>query len=68
MTDRLAGVLVTFDDNYRVDDDAREIVDALKMIKGVAFVEPITADYQLQIATDRARLKLVNELWDVLKP
>jgi hypothetical protein len=68
MTDRLAGVLVTFDDNYRVDDLPRVVVDALKMIKGVASVEPITADYQLQIATGRARLKLVNELWDVLKP
>ena len=37
MTDRLKGVYVEFDHDIR-EDDARYIIDAIKMIKGVGAV------------------------------
>lgn len=39
MTDRIKGVLVTFDRDIR-DDDCRPIIEALKMVKGVLTVKP----------------------------
>lgn len=38
MTDRVKGCVVTFDRDYR-DDDAEEILQAIRMIKGVLSVE-----------------------------
>jgi hypothetical protein len=43
MTDRHAGYLVTLDHDIR-EDDAGEIIAALRMIKFVAAVEPVTTD------------------------
>lgn len=42
MTDRLSGYLVTLDQDIR-EDDAEEIVAALRMIKFVASVTPVRA-------------------------
>ena len=38
MTDRVKGCVVTFDHDYR-DDDVEEILQAIRMIKGVISVE-----------------------------
>lgn len=38
MTDRVKGCVVTFDRDYR-DDDVEEILQAIRMIKGVISVE-----------------------------
>ena len=38
MTDRVNGVYVSFDKDYRTDD-VQSIIDAIKMIKGVLDVE-----------------------------
>lgn len=49
MTDRLKGVLITFDRDIR-DDDAEAILTALKMVKGVMTVKPYIAgseDYMM---------------------
>ncbi len=49
MTDRIKGVLITFDRDIR-DDDAEPIIEALKMIKGVFVVKPYISgaeDYML---------------------
>jgi hypothetical protein len=66
MTDRLAGVLVTFDDDYR-DDDAAHILAAIQMIKGVSAVEPVPSDYSLHIATERAKREIKDKLWDLVE-
>ncbi len=52
MTDRHAGYIVTLAEDIR-EDDAEATHSALRMIKGVASVEPIVADYQLHIAHAR---------------
>jgi len=39
MTDRYKGLMVVFEKDIR-DDDAKKIIDAIKMIKGVLNVEP----------------------------
>ena len=61
MTDRHAGYIVTLADDIR-EDDAEAIIQALLMIKGVARVEPIVADHQLFLATQRARAEIGDKL------
>lgn len=67
MTDRLAGVIVTFEHDIR-DDDAEPIITALNQIKGVLTVTPVVADLDLHMAETRARHKLGEEIWKVLYP
>lgn len=43
MTDRHTGYVVTLSSDIR-EDDAQAIVDAIRMVKGVLSVEPVTAD------------------------
>lgn len=43
MTDRHAGYLVTLSADIR-EDDAEDALTALRMVRGVAAVEPVTAD------------------------
>lgn len=57
MTDRHAGYIVTLANDIR-EDAAEAIINALRMIRGVADVTPIVADYNLRIAEVRA-----NEAW-----
>lgn len=66
MTDRHAGYIVTLAEDWR-DDDAEAIINALRMIRGVADVSPIVADYDLHIAEVRARdawRKRIHKLLD----
>lgn len=56
MTDRHAGYLVTLTDDFR-EDDAEQIINALRMIKCVKSVAPIPADHQLHIAQERVDTK-----------
>lgn len=67
MTDRLAGLTVTFAQDVR-EDDAEAIIDAIRMVKGVSGVAPLVADWHLHIATDRARTDLRKQLAEVLWP
>lgn len=52
MTDRHAGYLVVLSDDIR-EDDAKSVIAALQMIKGVASVQPMVADYRQVIARTR---------------
>lgn len=54
MTDRHAGYVVTLTDDIR-EDDAEAIINALRLIKGVASVQPVAGDHQLVIAKERVR-------------
>lgn len=54
MTDRHAGYVVTLESDVR-DDNDKEIITALMMVKGVIAVEPVVASADLQIAQARAR-------------
>ena len=70
MTDRIRSVHITLEQDERVGTDERAnlIMDALRMIRGVATVEagPVVGYDQL-MARDTARRDLQKELWEVLK-
>lgn len=53
MTDRLAGFTVTLTVDIR-DDEVEAIVNAIRMVKGVASVEPLVSTYELHVAQVRA--------------
>lgn len=64
MTDRIRGVYVTFDKDYR-DDDAEPILDAIRMIKGVVDVSPHVTDLSDHDARMKVRYQFAS---DVLEP
>lgn len=66
MTDRYAGFLVTLTDDVR-EDDAEAILTALRMVRGVATVEPVGANVDLQLATTRAKSELREKVWAFLR-
>lgn len=65
MTERHAGYLVVLDDDIR-EDDAEAVVNAIRMIKRVQAVRPVTATPELQIAQTMAEIKIRQRLWAVL--
>lgn len=67
MTDRLKGVVVTFEKNIR-EDDAAEIINAIGMVKGVLSVNPLKANLDDHIAQERVRHEIAEKLWKVLYP
>jgi hypothetical protein len=62
MTDRYKAFLVTLDSDLR-SDEAEPTIAAIRQIKGVIDVEPVTASPDDHIARCRVR----QELWDVLR-
>jgi hypothetical protein len=62
MTDRHAGYLVTLGQSVR-EDDAEAIVTALKMVKGVVKVTPVTATPELDIAEARVQAEWRDRVW-----
>lgn len=66
MTDRFFALTVALDKDIR-EDDAQPIIAAIKMLRGVASVEPHVADLEFYTAYERARVDLVGKLWEVLK-
>jgi len=54
MTDRIQGFAVTLNHDMR-EDDVEHVVNALKMVKGVAAVEPVIGDIRDAMARDRVR-------------
>ena len=59
MTERLKGAWVSFDQDYR-DDDAENILLAIRMIRGVAKVEPNVTN----ISDYDARAKIQDKFRD----
>jgi hypothetical protein len=66
VTDRLAGLTVTFAADVR-EDDAEAIIHAIRMIKGVVSVDPLIADWQLHIATTRVQSDMTKRLYGALR-
>lgn len=65
MTDRLKGVLVTFDHDIR-EDDAEQIIAAIKMIKCVADVRPLVSNVEDEMARIRVDREWRKKLSDML--
>ncbi len=66
MTDRIKGLVVGLDQDYR-EDDVQAIVDAIKMVKGVASVEQSVATVDDYLNRERVRQELVGKVFEALK-
>lgn len=66
MTDRVKGLVVTLDRDYRTDD-VEIIINAIRMIKGVVGVEHSIADMDDHLNRERIRTELITQIYDVLK-
>lgn len=66
MSDYIKGVTVTFDHDIHEEDAAR-IVDAIKMLRGVASVVASTADVDDQMARERVSFEWRQKVICLLK-
>ena len=67
MTDRPSAYLVTLSGDIREDDAGDGILTALRMIKGVISVEPVTANpLDDQVARARRDRDWISELSDLI--
>ena len=66
MSDRTQCLTVVLDDTYRTDD-IEQVVNAIKMIKGVADVGVNVKDSADYLAYTSVRYELEQKLWDALK-
>lgn len=66
MTDRYFALTVTLERDTR-DDDCEPIINAIRMVRGVADVTPHVADLQLHAAEDRAKRDLEARLLAALR-
>lgn len=67
MTDRIKGVIVTLDQDYR-EDDVEKIVSAIYQIKGVRSVKSLVSNLEQHIAEERVRHEIGQKLMAVLYP
>lgn len=65
MTDRINGLYVILEKDIR-EDDVEDLVNAIRLLRGVLKVETHVADFDEAIARARVRSELTGKLWDVL--
>ena len=65
MTDRHAGYIVTLAQDIR-EDDAKAVITALRMVKGVMSVEPVVADIQYHMAEQRINREWTDRLYAMI--
>lgn len=62
MIERFCGLSVTFEKDIR-DDDAQHIMNAIRMIKGVINVSPVSADIDgSYMKAHRIKMKFIKNL------
>ena len=61
MSDRIKGVVVTFDEDIR-DDDFEATIGAIRMIRGVLSVEPSVLTIDDHMNRERIRAEFAGEL------
>jgi hypothetical protein len=67
MTDRLRGVIVTFEKDIR-EDDAQPLLVAIEQLRGVLSVKPIVATIDSHISEERAKHELGQNVLKVIYP
>jgi len=68
MTTRHSGYLVVLEVDLR-EDDAQPLLDAIRLLRGVASVQPIESECGTQAISDaRVRSELAKKLHEVLRP
>lgn len=65
MSDRVKGIIVTFESDIR-EDDAKEIINAILMIKGVLNVNTSVRDHNDIMNRERVRSEYKERLWNAL--
>lgn len=67
MTTRHSGYLVVLAEDLR-EDDAQPLLDAIRLLRGVASVQPIENECGTQAISDsRVRSELAQKLYEVLR-
>jgi hypothetical protein len=66
VTDRHSAYIVILKDDIR-EDDAEPTINALRMIQGVASVEPVVATYEQMVAYGRANHEWHMRILQMLK-
>jgi hypothetical protein len=66
VTDRLNGFYVVLERDIRTDD-VEPLLDAVRCLRGVLSVRPNVANWESQVAEDRAKRELVTKIYEVLK-
>lgn len=67
MTDRYHTLTVVLKDDMR-DDDAKSLIDAVLMLKGVLSVTGVVSDFTAHMAEERARHELGQQLLEICYP
>jgi len=67
MSDRLNSLTVVLEKEMKIDD-VEPIINAIKMIRGVANTLPGVATSEGQIAREMARLDLIGKVYKLLNP
>ena len=67
MSDRLNSLTVVLEKEMKTED-AELIINAIKMIRGVANIIPGKATSEGQIAREMARLDLIEKVYKLLNP
>lgn len=67
MTDRLRGVIVTFEKDIR-EDDAEHVILAIEQLRNVLSVKPIVASIDSHISEERAKSELGRKVLKVIYP
>ena len=65
MTDRIKGIVVTLDRDYR-DDDVPAILNAIRMIKGVVAVAPKVSTSDDWMARRRVQHELRDKIYAIM--
>ena len=66
VSERHAGYVVTLDADLH-EDDAEQVLTALRMIRGVVSVVPVQGSIETAVGEERARYELRAKLLEALK-
>tara|TARA_R100000655_G_scaffold109879_1_gene166091 strand:+ start:693 stop:905 length:213 start_codon:yes stop_codon:yes gene_type:complete len=67
MTDRVKGFTVTLEKDIRIDDvEFYSILNAVKMIKGIAHVEPSISTSDDHFARQRVKMEMREKMWKII--
>ena len=66
MTNRIKGLVVVFNNDIR-EDDAEELINVIKLLKGVIKVEPSIVNHEDFINRQRIKNEYKEKIWEVFE-
>lgn len=67
MSDRYKGLIITLEKDFK-DEDAKEIMTAIAMVKGVLKVSPSVANVDDHLNRMRIKHEIEGRIWNALRP